>query len=145
MPKDKFDDFDGIFFLHRQMQQFTGEDKPGGRKPPLGWAPLADIFETERVILISMEVPGVHQDDLEIWWEGQVLRIRGEKKPDPDSAAECFYQMEREFGEFSRSFSFEVDVDSGNIEAVIKNGTLTVTVPKKEAERASQEIEVTEG
>jgi len=145
MPKDDFNDFDGIFFLHRQMQQLSGEEKPGARTTQLGWTPLADIFETERAVLISMEVPGVHQDDLEIWWEGQVLRIRGQKKADPDSAAECFYQMEREFGEFSRSFSFEVEVDSGNIEAVIKDGTLTVTVPKKQAGRAKQEIEVTEG
>jgi HSP20 family protein len=142
MPKDEFDDFDGIFFLHRQMQQFTGEDRAGSRKSHLGWIPLADIFETDRAFLIMMEVPGVHQDDLEIWWEGKILNIRGEKKPDQDSSAECFFQMEREFGEFSRSFSFEVEVSSEGIEAVIKDGTLTVTVPKAKG-RAAKEIEIT--
>jgi HSP20 family protein len=142
MPKDEFDDFDGIFFLHRQMQQFAGEGRPGDRKPPLGWTPLADIFETDRAFLIMMEVPGVHQDDLEIWWEGKILNIRGEKKPDQDSSAECFYQMEREFGTFSRSFSFEVEVNSEGIEAVIKNGTVTVTVPKLKG-RSAHEIEIT--
>lgn len=100
-------------------------------------APEADVLETEREILVMMDVPGSTPDQIEIVLENNVLTVNGERRPPTSQENEkaAFHLAERRYGQFSRSFILPRDVDQEAIQANFENGVLTVTVPKSEKAR----------
>jgi len=132
MSRKELDDFDGILYLHSQIQRLAADERTLLKKSGIGWTPLADIFETDSKFLIMVEIPGVRKEDVEVVLESQELQIRGMKRPEIRTSTECFHQMERQFGEFRRTFQFDVSIDPERIDAVIKHGMLTVTVSKED-------------
>ncbi len=132
MTKKEPDNLNELFFLHRQIQRLVQEDSDLLRRSTLEWVPLADIYETDSRFVIVIELPGVKRDDIEITVEGQSLKVRGAKKPETTAPSGRYHQVEREYGEFSRQFRFEVPVDPDHIEATVRDGTLTIAVRKKD-------------
>lgn len=100
-------------------------------------APEADVLETEREILVMMDVPGSTPDEIEIVLENNVLTVNGERRVPTSQESEktAFHLAERRYGQFSRSFILPRDVDQEAIQASFENGVLTVTVPKSEKAR----------
>ena len=100
-------------------------------------APEADVLETEREILVMMDVPGSTPDEIEIVLENNVLTVNGERRQPTTQENEkaAFHLAERRYGQFSRSFILPRDVDQDAIQASFENGVLTVTVPKSEKAR----------
>ena len=92
--------------------------------------PSADIHETEKDILIRVELPGIEKKNVDITFKDSVLTIKGEKNDIELKEDENRYFNERRFGSFERSFRFSVDVQDDKINASFKNGVLTITVPK---------------
>ena len=89
-----------------------------------------DVYGTPAEFVITASVPGVNPESVEITFEGDVLTLRGEF---PTALENVEYLMrERRYGQFSRSLSFNVPVNSDAIEATFEHGVLTVTVPKAE-------------
>ena len=79
---------------------------------------------------ISMELPGVGEDDIELTVENGVVTVRGEKKTETEKKGDTWYFSERQYGAFSRSFRLPQDADGSKASAEMKDGVLHVKVPK---------------
>ncbi len=98
---------------------------------PSKFAPSSDVFELDTSFEISVELPGVQQEDISLEFvEGQ-LQISGEKKlAEFDQQTSTCHRSERRSGPFQRTFKFPVDIDSDNVSAKFENGVLHVILPK---------------
>jgi HSP20 family protein len=105
------------------------------------WTPAVDIAEHENEYVVRVELPGVSKDDVKITLESNILTIRGEKKQEKAQQNENYHRVERMYGTFQRSFTLPTTVKSDRIDAVYKDGILTVTLPKAEEAKPKQ-IEV---
>lgn len=93
------------------------------------WTPVVDIYETPEDFVVKAELPEVTESSLNITVEGNVLRISGERKFHCEGRS--YYQVERAYGTFSRSFHLPSDVDQEGIRAVLNDGILKIILPKK--------------
>ena len=95
------------------------------------WTPSVDIYETENSIVLSAEVPGIDEKDIEIKIEDNTLTIKGERKFEKETKEENYHRIERSYGSFYRSFTIPRQVDQDKINAEHDNGVIRITLPKK--------------
>ena len=98
--------------------------------------PEVDIAETENEFVVKAEVPGCKADDIDISVHGNTLTISGEKKAEEEKKEKGYYHVERSYGSFRRELTLSSDVEPDKIEAVCKDGILTLTLPKSEKAKA---------
>lgn len=89
-----------------------------------------DVYQTENDIVIKSTIAGVKPEDLDVSVNNDMITIRGERKQDEQVAEENYYYQECYWGSFSRSVILPVDVVADKIEASMKNGILTIRMPK---------------
>ena len=95
------------------------------------WAPPIDVYETEDRYVITAEVPGVSRDSIDVAVQDNRLRLRGTRLADNgDQGAPHFHQVERGHGSFERTFHFAEPVSTDAISADLRDGVLTITLPK---------------
>jgi HSP20 family protein len=94
------------------------------------WAPAVDISERPDAYLVTVELPGVGTEDLEITFEDGLLTIQGERHFAHDSAEEKVHRIERRYGAFRRSITLPSHVQADKIEASAQDGVLLILVPK---------------
>ncbi|BCB96712.1 molecular chaperone [Dissulfurispira thermophila] len=92
------------------------------------WMPALDIYETPEEFVVKAELPEVTESDINIIVEGNILRISGERRFSCEGRS--YYQAERPYGAFFRSFHLPFDVDKDNIRAVLNDGILKIILPK---------------
>jgi HSP20 family protein len=97
------------------------------------WTPPCDIYETEKEIVLKMELPEMKKEDVHVTLENNVLTLRGERKFEEKVDRENYHRVERNYGEFLRSFTLPTFVEGNKIFAEFKDGLLTVTLPKNTA------------
>jgi HSP20 family protein len=95
------------------------------------WAPAVDIYESENEIVLSAEVPGIEDKDIEIRIEDNTLSLVGERRFEKETKEENYHRVERSYGSFVRSFTIPHYVDQEAIRAEHENGVLKVILPKK--------------
>jgi HSP20 family protein len=95
---------------------------------PQAWTPAVDLCETADAFMVTAELPGLSRDQVRIEVHDGRLTIQGRR----DSRVPCeqYHQVERGHGEFSRTFSLPPTVDPEQISADLRDGVLTITVPK---------------
>ena len=98
--------------------------------------PATEASSGENAYDISMELPGVSEDDIELSVNEGVISVRGEKKTQEEKKGDTWYFSERQYGAFSRSFRLPDDADGAKATASMKDGVLHVSVPKKTPEQA---------
>src|SRR4051812_17479978 len=135
---------DPFMTLHREMNRlfddvFRGFDVTpfgafGGMGRMAGW-PTVEVSETDQEVLVSAELPGLDEKDVEVLMSDGVLTIRGEKKSEVEDKERAF--SERTYGRFERRIPLAWEVEEDKINAAFKNEVLTVTLPKS-AKAASQ-------
>jgi len=105
--------------------------------------PTLNVSETDKTFEISVALPGMNRDDVEIHYENDVLTISGERKwkHEENEKDRRFHRVESGYGSFSRSLPLPNFVDSENIEAEFENGELIITAPKLK-EKAGKKIKV---
>lgn len=108
-------------------------------------APASEASSDDGAYRIAMEVPGVEEKDIELTVEDGVVSVKGEKRTSREEKGETWYFSERQYGSFSRSFRLPPDADEAGVKAALKDGVLTVTVPKKAAEAAQKARKVSIG
>ena len=138
-----FDDFGGGFW-RSPFRRSTFDLEPFWRRE-LTWAttPAMDVAETEKGYELTAELPGMSEGDVEVVAADGVLTIRGEKKEEKEEKKKDYHLSERRYGSFERRLQIPAGVDADKIEAVFKNGVLTVTLPNKpEAQKLAKKIEV---
>jgi HSP20 family protein len=111
--------------LHAQRQGAAVDSTPA-------WAPALDISERKDAYLITVELPGVALDDLQITTEGSLLTIQGERHFAHDSSEQQFHRVERRYGAFRRSITLPAHVVADAVQATVDNGVLQIVVPKAE-------------
>lgn len=116
-------DLDGWF-----DRAFAGSDR--------GFAPALNVVENENDYLVTVELPGVDQSDIDITVNDNLLTIQGEKKSSHEYKEGSVYRRESREGSFRRSLSLPASVDAEGIKASIKNGVLELVVPKPEEKKA---------
>ena len=99
------------------------------------WAPRVEISETNEKFIVKAEVPGIDRKDIKINVEDHVLSLSGENKQEKKEEGEKFTRVERYYGTFCRSFSLPENVDEEKIDAVFKDGLLTLSIPKTESSK----------
>ncbi len=100
-------------------------------RPGLVFSPAIDIFETEKEITLLADMPGVKADKLSIDLKENVLSLSGEVEP-PEGPNEVDLLREYRTGKYLREFSLAQVIDQGKIEARLKDGVLTLRLPKVE-------------
>lgn len=110
-------------------------------------APASEASSSDDGYSISMEVPGVNEDDLELTVEDGIVTIRGEKRTSKEEKGETWYFSERQYGAFTRSFRLPPDADEKGVDANLKDGVLTVKLPRKtvEAGKSDKRIPISRG
>jgi HSP20 family protein len=115
-----------------------------GRADTAAWAPALDISERKDAYLVTVELPGVEPDDLEITLEDGLLTIQGERHSTQDSSEQQFHRVERRYGAFRRAITLPAQVQAEQIEATVDNGVLQIVVPKTQ-EATPKRIQVRPG
>jgi len=121
---------DSMAHLRARMQALLDELAGQGRpvEPYEGqWAPPADIAVEGDSIVVTVEVPGVQRENLDVTVQGQTLTVEGRRPAETDEEAK-FVQVERPRGRFRRSFALPWKLDPGSVQARLERGVLTVTV-----------------
>lgn len=95
------------------------------------WTPAVDIYEDENQLVLTAEVPGIDEKDIEIKLEDNTLSIQGERKMEKETKEENYHRIERAYGSFYRSFTLPNYIDQDKIQAEHENGILKITMPKK--------------
>ena len=99
-----------------------------GRAMP-GWVPPVDLCERPDAFILTVELPGLRREDVEIDADGEVVTVRGQRPPQA-CCPERYQQLERGQGPFSRSFRFAHAIAVDAIVADLSDGILTVQIPK---------------
>jgi HSP20 family protein len=123
--------------LHGQWQSAIGAATPA-------WAPALDIAERKDAYLVTVELPGVKLDDLQITLEDGLLTIQGERHFTDDASDQNFHRVERRYGAFRRAITLPAHVEADEVEATIEDGVLRILVPKAE-EAKPKRIQVNPG
>jgi len=123
--------------LRRQMDRLL-EDF-GGNQPrsPLAFGaayPALNIWDAGEALCVEAEIPGVNKDDLEVYAIGNELRIKGRRVSKSDDNV-TYHRQERVNGEFVRAVTLPTEVNADKVEAVLKDGVLSVRLPKAEQAR----------
>jgi HSP20 family protein len=106
------------------------------------WSPPVDIFETAESIVIRVEVPGIEQQALDVEIEDNTLTVQGDRAFE-EVAGRNYHRVERAYGAFRRVFSIPMLVRQEQIQAVLKNGVLEITLLKEEQARPKRvQVEV---
>ena len=99
------------------------------------WAPAVNITETEKAYQVRADLPGVKKEDIKLSHENGVLTISGERRQELKETKGKVHREESAFGSFCRTFTLPDDADAEHIEAVHKDGALSVTIPRSAAKQ----------
>ena len=139
MPNVAFSRWDplrDLIALHEQIGQLVGTDAPG-------WTPPVDLYETASDYILTADLPGLSRDQINISVDDNKVVIRGERVGGPgDMPCEQFHRVERGHGRFSRSFALPEAIDVADVSADLKDGILTVRIPKAR-NRGARRVAVT--
>lgn len=102
--------------------------------------PELNVYENEKEFELTVALPGMRKEDINISFENNTITISGERELKEDEGTK-YHRIESRFGKFKRSLPLPNVIDEENIEATYENGVLTVTVPKLK-EKAGKKIEV---
>jgi len=95
------------------------------------FAPTFEVAETKDAYVFRADLPGVKDGDLDISLTGNRLTISGRREQERHEQGDTFYASERAYGSFTRAFTLPEGIDGDNVSADLKNGVLTLSVPKK--------------
>ncbi len=122
----------GLRVFQDTMNRFLTE--PNGRP----WVPPVDIKETENELIFKADVPDVDMNNIDVKLENGTLTLRGERKFEDKKDEGGWHRVERSYGSFERVFTVPDTVNPEGVRADYKNGTLTITLPKKEVAKPRQ-------
>jgi HSP20 family protein len=119
--------------LHRRVEGILNtllHDLPAVTPAASAWIPRADVHETGAALIVTLEIPGVEREDIDIVVEGPYLSITG-RRPEP-SPGSCvrWHQMEIAHGRFERVIALPEEADPERITATYREGFLEITIPR---------------
>ena len=123
-------------------------DRPYGNELPEvfhgGLSPAANISEDEYAMTVALELPGLVEEDIEVQILGNQLVVTAERRFDAEKEDQEFHRVEHQYGSFSRTIALPTGLKTDEVDAVYKQGILTLSIPKVEPTPA-QKIQVKRG
>ena len=117
----------------REMDGLVGRFQESGRGETSDcFSPRADVAEMDSGFEISVDLPGLNPEDVELEIESGVLNVSGSREKQTEEEGKTYRRVERRHGTFRRSFSLGEDIDTDKVEAEYKDGVLRITIPKAE-------------
>lgn len=117
--------------IDRLFNGFSDQNPFGGPRA----YPAMNVWEDGERLFAEAEVPGLDMHDLEILIHGHELSVKGRRKPF-EAENTVYHRRERGTGEFARYLTLPVEVNADKVEAALKDGVLTIVMPKAESARA---------
>lgn len=121
----RWDPLQDLLALHERLNRLAGDHAPG-------WVPPVDLYETADSYVITVELPGLTRNDVQISVQDGKVTLKGQR-PARASERDLFHRVERGHGHFSRTFALPQAIDEDGIQADLNDGILSVTVPKQAA------------
>ena len=120
--------------LFRDLRSVEDEfDRAAGRAFSRDtWVPALDVRESQDRFDVTVDLPGLDPDDVNVTFEDGMLSISGKREFSAEDRGETWHRIERSFGTFARSMRLPQTADTERIEATFDKGVLTVSVPKTE-------------
>jgi len=103
-----------------------------------GIRPEFEVKENKDGLLVTAELPGVSEKDIDISLDNETLTIRGEKKSEDVKSGETYHMTERTYGAFSRSIRLPYKPDEKKVSASFKDGVLSLTIPRASTAKLSK-------
>ena len=109
-------------------------------------APASEASGNSDAYRITVELPGVAEDDIHLAVDEGVVTLTGEKKTEREEKGETWFFSERQYGAFSRSFRLPPDADGEKVDASLQDGVLTILLPRRiPAEEPSRRVKIRRG
>jgi HSP20 family protein len=96
------------------------------------WMPAMDLVETDEYFVLTADLPGLTESDVNIEVDDRVLTVSGDRKAKHESSKDGYHRVERAFGTFSRSLTLPKGVNAEAVEAAFEHGVLEIRIPKPE-------------
>ncbi len=128
----RWDPLRGVGPLSAELERLMARAAAGSTLPQR-WSPASDVIETENAFVITAELPGVKDEDIQITVQNGILRISGERRLEEEVSEEHSYRLERSYGGFERTFALPPGVSEDDISAGVAYGVLKITIPKPAA------------
>ena len=117
--------------LQREVNRVFDQMFGGMAAPPLaGFAPSVEMKVTEQGVVVTAELPGMDEKEVEVALEGDLLTLSGEKRQEKTEEKEGVHISERSYGSFSRSLRLPWAADPAQASASFDKGVLTVTLQR---------------
>jgi HSP20 family protein len=148
----RWDPFRDLMSIQNELNRLfdrtmTGSEGGTGRElaptsSPMGsWAPALDVYETPESLELTLDLPGIEPDAVDVTVEDSTLTVSGTREFRSDVSEENFRRVERRYGSFTRSVVLPPTADPERIQANFDKGVLSVVVPKRE-EAKPKRIEI---
>lgn len=113
-----------------------------GRAEVAPWSPAVDVHERDGKLEVTVDLPGVKENDVKVEVSDEGLAIRGERKREHEEKGEGYYRAERSYGQFYRLIPLPETAQLDQARAEFHNGELRITVPAPARQRNSREIPI---
>jgi HSP20 family protein len=117
------------FHFHQDIDELFEKLLDGGTPQRSSWLPAAEGRIEDGTYVIQFALPGVDPKDVEVSLMDNVLTVKGERKPDHDTAGKEYFVREVAYGAFERNFNLPEGVDAAQVQAKFVKGMLEVRVP----------------
>jgi HSP20 family protein len=141
MFKEAEDLFEELRRLHLQAERHFFSLLPANKVHPATegrWQPVVDIYETDEAWVIKLELAGVRKGDFSVTVSEGVLTIRGTRRDEFKGTWRTYHQAEINYNEFARSVPLPEGTDEEHINALYKDGLLTISIKKLSAPAAER-------
>jgi len=138
--RDLYDPWEGFRSLQDEINELFDIDRtpaPSGLFDR-NLSPAVDVVEEEQNFTIKCELPGLEQSDLDLSVVSNILTIKGEKKDRNEKKQTTYFKKECWSGGFQRTISLPNSANTEKISAVLKDGILSIELPKKEEAKPKQ-------
>ena len=112
--------------MNRLFESFFGH----GRTSPSGVFPPINVYQTADALVVTAELPGIKPEEIQINVEDDSLLLQGERGVVHEDDTVSYHRRERDCGSFSRKIGFGQRIDAQAVSAELKDGILTVTLPR---------------
>lgn len=129
--------------LQSRMNTLFDDFMDRGLRRGGAFIPSVDVSDRDKEILVTAELPGLDEKDIDVTVDDNALTIRGEKKEENREERDNYYHVERSYGSFHRTIPLPATVDRDKVKASFKKGVLKITLPKSpEAQERTKKIQI---
>jgi HSP20 family protein len=128
--------------MDRLVDELRARGESRSRAEVCLWQPPLDAVETATELILTLDIPGVPLENVGVELRDRELVIFGERRFERDARGAVYHTLERAYGPFARRFELPFPVEAGAIRAELKDGLLTLAVPKRPATGGPRRITI---